>query len=270
MEATKAVSLDVNTILKLQDKLTSIKNKIHYWSAKSKVFEQNGACNFDSFMKNSQLTPSKRTPKSRGLRQQDWTSLNYSQQYEVLHNVALDHSRVTLNFEGLAMAIKASQASEALKNAIGLEETTETGDKIDPDEKKYLLELLEEQAELTDSILKAEDDQLNAKLELINVKSELLKEFDSLREKYSALLKNNPENDIEPAVHRKRQKEIQMDKEMEVLKAEEDRLNEIRILIQKLLMSVPQGCLNYDEETNKKHKSMLSKCGEDLPTLRGD
>merc|ERR1739847_210072 len=39
-------------------------------------------------MKNSQLTPSKRTPKSRGLRQQDWTSLNYSQQYEVLHNVA--------------------------------------------------------------------------------------------------------------------------------------------------------------------------------------
>lgn len=36
MEATKTVSLDVNTILKLQDKLTSIKNKIHYWSAKSK------------------------------------------------------------------------------------------------------------------------------------------------------------------------------------------------------------------------------------------
>merc|ERR1719219_3400563 len=112
MEATKTVSLDVDTILKLQDKLTSIKNKIHYWSAKSKVFEQNGACNFDSFMK-TQLTPSKRTPKSRGLlgRQQDWTSLNYNQQYEVLHNVALDHSRVTLNFEGLAMAIKASPAS---------------------------------------------------------------------------------------------------------------------------------------------------------------
>ena len=92
----------------------------------------------------TQLTPTKRTPKSRGLlgRQQDWTSLNYNQQYEVLHNVALDHSRVTLNFEGLAMAIKASQASEALKNAIGLEETADAGDNIDPDEKKYLLELL--------------------------------------------------------------------------------------------------------------------------------
>ena len=86
----------------------------------------------------------------------------------------------------------------------------------------------EEQAELTDSILKAEDDQLNAKLELINVKSELLKEFDSLREKYSALLKKNPENDIEPAVRRKRQKSEQMDKQMEQLKDEEDRLNEIR------------------------------------------
>merc|ERR1719219_1234687 len=87
MEATKTVSLDVDTILKLQDKLTSIKNQIHYWNAKSKVFEQNGACNFDSFMK-APTTPSKKPTKSRSLMgRQDWGTLNYTQQYEILHNV---------------------------------------------------------------------------------------------------------------------------------------------------------------------------------------
>ena len=49
---------DAEKILKLQEKLTSIVNQIHYWNAKSKVFEQNGACNFDSFMK-APTTPSK-------------------------------------------------------------------------------------------------------------------------------------------------------------------------------------------------------------------
>ena len=50
---------------------------------------------------------------------QDWATLNYTQQYEILHNVAQDHSRVTLNFEALSMAIKASQASEAIKKSLG-------------------------------------------------------------------------------------------------------------------------------------------------------
>ena len=50
---------------------------------------------------------------------QDWATLNYTQQYEILHNVAQDHSRVTLNFEALSMAIKASQASGAIKKSLG-------------------------------------------------------------------------------------------------------------------------------------------------------
>ena len=66
------------------------------------------------------ITPSKRPTKSRSLMaRQDWATLNYTQQYEILHNVAQDHSRVTLNFEALSMAIKASQASEAIKKSLG-------------------------------------------------------------------------------------------------------------------------------------------------------
>jgi len=43
-----------------------------------------------------------------------------------------------------------------------------------------------------------------------------------------------------------------------------------RVMIQKLMLATPDGCLNFDEETNKTHKAMLIKCGEDLPVLRGD
>jgi len=263
-------------ILKLQEKLTSIVNQIHYWKAKSKVFEEKGACNFDSFMK-APSTPSKKPTKSRSLMgRQDWGTLNYTQQYEILHNVAQEYSRVTLNFEALSMAIKASQASEALKRAIGLDNNDSTTEdeigNVDPDERKYLLELLEEEAEHSEAILRSEDEQLNKRLELINAKCELAKEFSALRDTYSTLLKNIPEDEISHAVPRQKDtgKTSKIDQKNEELKAEEDRVNEIRVLIQKLMMSMPGGCLNYDDETNKRHKSMLIKCGENLPTLRGD
>ena len=35
-EAKKTISQDAEKILKLQDKLSSIQNQIHFWSAKSK------------------------------------------------------------------------------------------------------------------------------------------------------------------------------------------------------------------------------------------
>ena len=35
-EAKKSISQDAEKILKLQDKLSSIQNQIHFWSAKSK------------------------------------------------------------------------------------------------------------------------------------------------------------------------------------------------------------------------------------------
>ena len=266
--ANKAFSQDAEKILKLQEKLSSIQNQIHFWSAKSKVFEQKeNSNNFDGFVK-AQISPTKSRQSLMAARQ-DWATLSHTQQYEILHNVARDYSRITLNFESLAMAIKASQASVAMKRVF----ESENDGNVDPEERKYLLELLDDEAELSDTVLQLEDDQLAKKLELIKVKCELAENFSNLRETYSGLLKNVPEEEISHAVPRKRQnsgeKMSRIEQKSEELKAEEDRLNQMRFLIQKLMMATP-SCLNYDEETNKKHKSMLAKCGEDLSTLRGD
>ena len=266
MEANKAFSQDAEKILKLQEKLSSIQSQIHFWSAKSKVFEQKG--NFDGFMK-AQISPMK---SRRSLMAEDWATLSPTQQYEILHNVARDYSRITLNFESLTLAIKASQASVAMKRVFE-SENDENQSNVDPEERKYLLELLDDEAELSEAVLQLEDDQLAKKLELIKVKCELAEDFSNLRETYSNLLKNVPEEEISHAVPRKRQNSgenmSRIEQKTEELKAEEDRLNQMRFLIQKLMMATP-SCLNYDEETNKRHKSMLAKCGEDLSTLRGD
>ena len=111
-------------------------NSFSYFS----VFEQKGHYNFDTFMK-APSTPNKRA--SKGLKKgQDWSSLNLAQQYEILHQVANEHTRVTLNFEAINMALKTSLASSALKKTLN---SGEKGDKDseDAEEKNYLMELLE-------------------------------------------------------------------------------------------------------------------------------
>ncbi len=193
--------------------------------------------------------------------------MTLAQQYEVLHQVANEHTRVTLNFEALGLALKTSLASSALKKIIDNESST-AGVEQDPDERESLFQLMEEQAERAESIIKAEDERLKKELELLDAKCQLVKEFDILREEYSLLLDGNP--DLAPAS--KRQKSTVesnlVEQKTDVLKAEEDRVVQMKTMIQKLMFANPHGCLNYDDEVKNKHQEMLLKCGEDLSTLR--
>ena len=142
------------------------------------AIEQQGNYNFDSFLKASSAvsssTPTKRSRSKTIPNKQEFGSLNLAQQYEILHNVAKEHTRVNLDFEALGMAIKTSMTSNSLRKAFSLEKTgaEECSDKAenisDPDERAYLLELLEEQAERSEAILKAEDERLKKEMELLN------------------------------------------------------------------------------------------------------
>ena len=88
------------------------------------VFEQNGSYNFDQFTKTLSSSPrntssAKSKPLGRG--KKDWQALSLAQQYEILHHVANEHTRVTLNFEALSMALKTSLASTSMKSAFSLQ-----------------------------------------------------------------------------------------------------------------------------------------------------
>lgn len=225
-------------------------------------------------------TPSKGRPggKSKSLMgKQEWATLSLPQQYEILHRVANEHTRVTLNFEALNMALKSSLASAALRNAFSLDKGDDerVEENSDPDERAYLLELLEEQAERSESIIDAEDQRLSKEMELLAAKTELAREFSALQEQYSLLLDGEPDFPAAPAVKKSKQMTEQknnLENKLESLKMEEERVVQMKTMIQKLMLADPNGCLNMTENPDMKAKiqEMLVKCGEDLATLRQD
>jgi len=268
-------SNDAELILKLQEKLDSLKNQVHTWTAKAKVFERKGNYNFDQFTKTLSSSPRNLRPtKSKTLARgkKDWQALTLAQQYEILHHVANEHTRVTLNFEALQLALKASLASNSLKAAFSLQKGDENVS--DPEERNYLLELLEEQNERSETIIKAEDQRLSKELELMNLKCEIAGDLFNLKEQYDKILDGSEEMGS-PAPKRKAlvagdENSRNVDLE-HCLVEEEKRTNQMKTLIQKLLMANVMGCLNCDDkEMRKRNEEMLIRCGEDLSVLRND
>jgi hypothetical protein len=198
--------------------------------------EQEGSCDFDSFT--TETTAGLRArigSKAKTLgNKQEWSALNRSQQFEILHNVAKEHTRVTLNFESLNRAIKAAQTSNIMTKAMALDDRGgDAAEESDPDEKAYIKELLEEKSERAVNILEAEDLRLDAELQLLIAKSDLAKEFSISRELYAALLDCTPETNVTPAVvrHKSRTKsDNALEQKKEALKAEEDRVNQMRLV----------------------------------------
>ena len=54
------------------------------------------------------------------------------------------------------------------------------------------------------------------------------------------------------------------------LKREQDRLNQMRFLIQKLMFSCPNNAMTFDEETNRTHYNMSIRLGKDISELCED
>ena len=70
-------------------------------------------------------------------------------------------------------------ASTSMKSTFSLQKGDENVS--DPEERGYLLELLEEQNERSQAIIKAEDHRLSKEIKLLDLKCELAHEFDDLK-----------------------------------------------------------------------------------------
>ena len=192
--------------------------------------EQNKGCNFDAFMRTSS-SPSKRmtkaTPEST---RQDWNSMTLAQQYEILHNLSNENARVVLDFEALSLALKTAKSSTTLKKAFQMDESNDQNP--DQDELKYLEELLEEQAERSESILELEDKRLDHEMKLLQLKNDLAQESVVMRKSYSKLMQTDLDEDVAPA-YKKKALDSQaiggiIEQKIETLKAEEERVTEMK------------------------------------------
>lgn len=302
-------------MLEIADKLESLNQQLHTLEVDNKVLHYAHECGPDlnAFLSgrgsSRPSSPSKRRSNflipsvagtSKGVSaRKTFINLSPAQQFEALHQVAKEQSDVVLNFEGLRKAILASQMSNSLKKAVGLNkstneqmsptETTPTAKEKDLEEVAFIKDILEEQNDLNEKIMAVEKERLEAMSSLLYSKIEVAKEFAETKQIYKDMISTQEiENeDLEEDMQKDGNDENsdnsnvtvgdedaklsrKVEKRKKKLQHEEDRLNQMRFLVQKVMASCPNNAMTFDEETNKLHYNMFIKLGQDISKLRGD
>lgn len=139
---------------------------------------------------------------------------------------------MVLDFEALSLALKTATSSTTLQKALNLGESEDNA--ADKDEVEYLKELLEEQAERSEEIMKLEEKRLEQEIKLMELKGEVINESKAMREAYSKLMEMDPDGDVAPACKRKALDSQAtgglIGEKREMLKAEEDRVTEFKYI----------------------------------------
>lgn len=297
-------------MLEIAEKLDTLNKECQILNVENKVLHdaEGGGPDLNNFLnvrgsfvsvrgekrRSSFLTPSLAGASKGSSSRKNFKNLTSNQQFEALHQIANQQSDIVLSFEGLKEAIKISQMSSSLKKSIGLEndnnEQLFDGDESiskmrDPEEIQFIKDILEEQAELNEKIMEVEKSRLEATLNLLSSKMEVAKEFRVTKEIYGEMISNENENessdhDMEIDENSDGNNVAGGDEENELmrkieskkrnLKREQDRLNQMRFLIQKLMFSCPNNAMTFDEETNRTHYNMSIRLGKDISELCED
>lgn len=177
----------------------------------------------------------------------------------ILHKLAQERTRTFLDFTSLQAAVQASQANQAVTQALRLDQG-ESSVELEPEEEAYVKSLLEQHLELTQDIFKSQGEGAKQELQLFKMRAELAMsycKYMELREEAGSLLPR-------PGSEDKDVKEL-----MAAQEQEDCRLNQIRTMCQKLMMCYPKlGCQFDDEEVNARIKAMFCRSGMTPDELR--
>eukprot|EP00092_Neocalanus_flemingeri_P063457 GFUD01076802.1.p1 GENE.GFUD01076802.1~~GFUD01076802.1.p1 ORF type:complete len:286 (-),score=102.98 GFUD01076802.1:132-989(-) len=178
---------------------------------------------------------------------------------EELNKLTQERTQTFLNFTSLQVAIKAAQANQALTKALNLERESKIS--LEEEEEDYVRELLEEQKELSEQIFKNQDAGVEQELAVIRARAELAK----LHCRYQELV-----GDVIGA--RRGKGEENWDKEtvrlQEQMKQGDYRVNQLRFMIQKFMISHKKLGLQFGNEKNNHFKALFLRCGQQPEELR--
>jgi len=177
-----------------------------------------------------------------------------------VHKITNERTQTFLNFTSLSAAKKAAQASQAIIKAFNLEK----GGKIDleTEEEEYLKSLLEEQKELIKEVVGQNKEGVNDDLEIIKTRiqlSQLYLRYSELTERVVEIRQATSQENLEGETSRL-QSQLQL---------EDSRINQMRFMIQKLMISFPSFGLQFDDKNlNEKYRTLLLRCGKSPEKLR--
>lgn len=178
---------------------------------------------------------------------------------EELNKLTQERTQTFLNFTSLQVAIKAAQANQALTKALNLEK--ESNISLEKEEEEYVRELLEEQKELSEQIFKNQEAGVEQELAVIKARAELAK----LHCRYQELLG-------EVVGARRGKGEENWDKEtirlQDQLRNGDYKVNQLRFMIQKFMISHKKLGLQFDDEKNAQFKALFLRCGKTPEELR--
>jgi len=178
-----------------------------------------------------------------------------------LHKITKERTQTFLNFTSLSAAKKAAQANQAIVKSLNLE----NGGKInlEKEEEEYLRSLLEEQKELIREVVGQHKEGADQDIEIIKTRMELAElyaRYSELTDRVVDIRKATSQDSWE-----RETKKLHGD-----LQIGDSRLNQMRFMIQKLMISYNKFGLQFeDKNLNDRYRALLLRCGKSPEDLRG-
>jgi len=179
---------------------------------------------------------------------------------EELNKLTKERTQTFLNFTSLQAALKAAHANKAITRALHLEKDGNID--LEKEEEEHVRSLLDEQKELTLEVLKQHEEGVEQELEIIKARLELARLYTRYAEvigdvvdKRRALGSGNWEKDTVKAY--------------ETLKIGDYKINQMRFMIQKFMLSFNKFGLQFnDDAMNERYKALLLRCGKTPEEMR--
>ena len=176
-----------------------------------------------------------------------------------LHQITKERTQTFLNFSSLNAAKKAAQSNQAIMKALNLE----SGGKIDLEkEEEYLRSLLDDQKELIKEVVEQHKEGVNQDMEIIETRiklAELYSRYSRLTGRVVEIRKAGSQESWEKETARQHDE----------LQRGDRRLNQMRFMIQKLMISFDKFGLQFEDQgLNDRYRALLVRCGKSPEELR--
>jgi len=176
-----------------------------------------------------------------------------------LNKLTQERTQTFLNFNSLQVALKAANSNQMLTKALNLDK--ESNISLEKEEEDYVRSLLEEQKELTISIFRSQEVGVQQELKVIKARTELANLYIQYQQLVGQAISGRKSKDGESGG-------IEVKNLQKQLQEGDYKINQLRFVIQKLMISHENLGLLFDDEKNARFKALFLLCGLHPEQLR--
>eukprot|EP00088_Acartia_fossae_P055000 TRINITY_DN6372_c0_g1_i6.p1 TRINITY_DN6372_c0_g1~~TRINITY_DN6372_c0_g1_i6.p1 ORF type:complete len:291 (-),score=92.57 TRINITY_DN6372_c0_g1_i6:415-1287(-) len=180
---------------------------------------------------------------------------------EQMNNLTKTRTNAFLKYCTLKDALTGSQAVKALKAGLEVVKESESGEdfRLESEEKQYVMELMDEEKELSKELREKSKTCTDQEIEILQMRKEVAENLVQISESWAQINDSGTGSaDLKDETLEKR------------LKDEEAKLNQMRLMIQKLMIGEKNFGQIFDDETNARFKKMLFRLGMKPEELRSE